>query len=347
MMMKALGVRQFLPVGHPDCFSECYVNIPSPGKRDLQVQVRAVSMNPIDFKMRASVQGRLMSPKILGWDVAGVVTAVGEHVELFQPGDEVYYAGSIDRPGCNSEYHLVDERIVGRKPQRLSFEESAALPLTTITAWESLFERLGISFAPCSNEATLLIIGGAGGVGSMAIQLAKYTGLQVIATASREVSREWCMQLGASHCVNHHGDLKVELARLEINTVDYILCLNDTNHYWPIMAEVIKPQGRICAVVSTKEPPDLNLLKNKSVTFAWEFMFTKALYETEDMISQHQLLNQVGELIDQGVIKSTMTEHLGALNAANLAKAHGRLESGKMVGKLVLSNSPNTVNSSA
>ncbi|WP_036052855.1 zinc-binding alcohol dehydrogenase family protein [Leptolyngbya sp. Heron Island J] len=337
MMMKALGVSQFLPVGHPDCFSECYLSIPSPGRRDLQVQVRAVSMNPIDFKMRASVQGRLMTPKILGWDVAGVVTAVGEHVELFQPGDEVYYAGSISRPGCNSAYHLVDERIVGRKPQSLSFEESAALPLTTITAWESLFERLNISAAPRSNDATLLVIGGAGGVGSMAIQLAKYVGLRVIATASREVSRKWCTQLGASHCVNHYGDLKSELKRLGINAVDYILCLNDTNHYWPIMAEVIKPQGKICAVVSTKEPPNLNLLKNKSVTFAWEFMFTKAVYETDDMISQHHLLNQVAELVDQGIVRSTMTEHLGPLNAVNLAQAHERLESGKMVGKLVLS----------
>ncbi len=336
-MMKAFGVSQFLPTGHPDCFSECYLSLPSPDERDLQVHVRAVSVNPIDCKVRASVQGRLMTPKILGWDVAGVVTAVGEQVQLFQPGDEVYYAGSIARSGCNSEYHLVDERIVGRKPQSLSFEESAALPLTTITAWEALFERLKISSEPRSNDATLLIIGGAGGVGSMAIQLAKYAGLRVIATASREVSRKWCMQLGAFHCVNHHEDLPAELQRLGIAAVDYILCLNDTNHYWPIMAEVIKPQGSICAVVSTKEPPELNLLKNKSVTFAWEFMFTKALHETDDMISQHQLLNRVAELVDQGVVKSTMTEHLGSLSVANLAMAHERLESGKMVGKLVLS----------
>lgn len=337
MMMKALGVSQFLPAEHPDCFSECYLSIPSPDRRDLQVHVRAVSVNPIDCKMRASVQGRLMTPKILGWDVAGVVTAVGERVELFRPGDEVYYAGSIARPGCNSEYHLVDERIVGHKPQRLSFQESAALPLTTITAWESLFERLKISPAPLSNSATLLIIGGAGGVGSIAIQLAKYAGLQVIATASREISRKWCMQLGASHCINHHGNIKSELERLGINAVDYILCLNDTNRYWSIMADVIKPQGSICAVVSTKEAPDLNLLKNKSATFAWEFMFTKALYKTDNMLSQHQLLDQVATLVDQGIVRSTMTEHLGPINAANLAQAHERLESGKMIGKLVLS----------
>ncbi len=337
MMMKAFGVSQFLPTGHPDCFSECYLAVPAARGRDLQVHVQAVSVNPIDCKIRASVQGRLITPKILGWDVAGVVTAVGEQVTLFQPGDEVYYAGSITKPGCNSEYHLVDERLVGHKPKCLSFEAAAALPLTTITAWESLFERLHMASDPRSNHGTLLIIGGAGGVGSMAIQLAKYAGLRVIATASREVSRKWCRQLGAAHCVNHHGDVKAELTRLGVETVDYILCLNDTNYYWPIMADVIKPQGSICAVVSTKEPPDLNLLKNKSVTFAWEFMFTKALYETDDMDSQQTLLNRVAALIDQGVIKSTLTEHLGPLNAANLAKAHEHLESRKMVGKLVLS----------
>ncbi|MDV3350697.1 zinc-binding alcohol dehydrogenase family protein [Leptothoe sp. LEGE 181152] len=336
-MIKAFGVSQFLPTGHPDCFAECFLSDLSPGQRDLQVQVRAVSVNPIDCKMRASVQGRLITPKILGWDVAGVVTAVGERVTLFKPGDDVYYAGSMARQGCNSEYHLVDERIVGHKPRSLSFEEAAALPLTTITAWESLFERLNISPEPRSSDATLLIIGGAGGVGSMAIQLAKYAGLRVIATASRDVSRQWCMQLGASRCVNHHGDLRVELERLGVAAVDYILCLNDTNHYWQVMADVIKPQGNICAVVSTKEPPDLNLLKNKSVTFAWEFMFTKALHGTDDMVSQHRLLNRVAQLVDQGIVKTTMTEHLGAMNVANLAKAHGRLESGKMVGKLVLS----------
>ncbi len=311
--------------------------MPKLGERDLQVQVRAVSVNPIDCKVRASVQGRLMTPKILGWDAAGVVTAVGQQVTLFQPGDEVYYAGSIARPGCNSEYHLVDERIVGYKPKRLSFEEAAALPLTTITAWESLFERLKISSETGSNNATLLIIGAAGGVGSMAIQLARYAGLQVIATASRGVSRKWCMQLGAAHCVNHHGDLKAELERLGIKAVDYILCLNDTNYYWQVMADLIKPQGGICAVVSTKTPPDLNLLKNKSVAFAWEFMFTKALYETVDMRSQHELLNRVADLIERGVVKSTMTEHLGLLSPDNLAKAHERLESRQMVGKLVLS----------
>ena len=340
-MMKAFGVSQYLPAAHPDCFTECYVRLPSPGPRDLQVHVRAVSVNPIDCKIRATVQGRLMTPKILGWDVAGVVTAVGDQVTLFQPGDEVYYAGSITRPGCNSEYHLVDERIVGRKPGRLSFEEAAALPLTTITAWESLFERLTISpGARQSGHATLLIIGGAGGVGSMTIQLAKYAGLQVVATASRDVSRQWCLRMGADHCVNHHGQLRTELEQIGIQFVDYILCLNSTDHYWPMMAELIKPQGRICALVSAAEPLDLNLLKNKSATFAWEFMFTKAMYETEDMTSQHELLNRVADLVDQGVIKSTMTEHLGPLNVSNLAKAHERIESRQMVGKLVLSGIP-------
>ena len=338
LVIKAIGVSQFLPTSHPDCFAECYLRPPSLGARDLQVRVRAVSVNPIDCKVRASVQERLMTPRILGWDVAGVVTAVGEQVTLFSPGDEVYYAGSITRPGCNSEYHVVDERIVGRKPRNLSFEEAAALPLTTITAWEALFEQLAVSAEPDGNQkSTILIIGGAGGVGSMAIQLANYAGLRVIATASREVSKRWCLRMGAADCVNHHGDLKAELANRGIQAVDYILCLNNTDHYWPLMAEMVKPQGKICAVVSTKQAPDLNLLKNKSATFTWEFMFTKAMYETSDMISQHQLLNRVADVVEQGAVKTTMTEHLGVLNAANLAKAHQRLESGRMVGKLVLS----------
>lgn len=334
MVMKSVGVHQFLPTGHPDCFAECYLDVPAPQMRDLQVYVRAVSVNPVDCKVRSSVQGRLLAPKILGWDAAGVVTRVGEGVTLFQPGDEVYYAGSIARAGCNSEYHLVDERIVGRKPSRLSFEEAAALPLTTITAWESLFERLAIG---SGDKKTLLIIGGAGGVGSMAIQLAKSVGVGVIATASRDVSREWCLTLGADHVINHRETLKVGLERIGVDTVDNILCLHNTDYYWQSMAAVIKPQGKICAVVSAASPLDLNVFKNKSVTFAWEFMFTKALYETDDMISQHELLTRVAEMVEQGTVKSTMTEHLGVLNAVNLAKAHDRLESRQMIGKLVLS----------
>ena len=336
--MKALGVIQSLPAEHPECFVEHRLDTAPPMGRDLQVHVRAVSVNPIDCKMRASVQGLLSTPKILGWDVAGVVTAVGQEVALFRPGDDVYYAGSIARPGGNSEYHLVDERIVGRKPSSLTFEEAAALPLTTITAWESLFERLLVSLDPQQNTgASILIIGGAGGVGSMAIQLAKYAGLTVVATASRDVSRRWCLQLGADFCLDHHRHLGAELERIGMSGVTYILCLNDVNYYWQVMADMISPQGRICAVVSAKEPLNLTMLKNKSVGFAWEFMFTKSMYETDDMISQHELLNRVADLVDRGSVKTTMTEHGGPLTAANLAKAHQRLESGQMVGKLVLS----------
>ncbi|NEQ49275.1 MAG: zinc-binding alcohol dehydrogenase family protein [Leptolyngbya sp. SIO3F4] len=334
--MKAIGVTQFLPAGHPDCFAECYLDAAAPGARDLQVRVQAVSVNPVDCKIRASVQGRLMTPKILGWDAAGVVTSVGKGVTLFQPGDEVYYAGSISQPGCNSEYHLVDERIVGRKPSCLSFEEAAALPLTTITAWEALFERLAIK-SPAHLKETILIIGGAGGVGSMAIQLAKSAGVRVVTTASREVSKQWCFQMGADYVIDHRESLATGLKKISVNTVDYILCLHNTDYYWQPMADVIKPQGKICAVVSAAGPLDLNVFKNKSVTFAWEFMFTKAKYETANMISQHELLNHVAEMVEQRRVKSTMTEHLGRLTATNLANAHERLESRRMVGKLVLS----------
>ncbi|MBT9312068.1 zinc-binding alcohol dehydrogenase family protein [Leptothoe kymatousa] len=336
--MKGLGVTRFLPVDQAGCFVEHVLGAEPPKGRDLQVHIKAVSVNPIDCKMRASVAGELSVPKILGWDASGVVTAVGPDVTLFRPGDEVYYAGSISRPGCNSEYHLVDERIVGRKPGGLSHGEAAALPLTTITAWESLFERLLIPLDPQHNAGTsILIIGAAGGVGSMAIQLAKYAGLTVVATASRDVSKRWCLQLGADFCLDHQRHLVAELDRVDLAGVNYILCLNDVNYYWQAMADIIQPQGRICAVVSAKEPLDLTVLKNKSVGFAWEFMFTKAMYETDDMVSQHELLNRVADLVERGIIKTTMTEQGGPLTAANLARAHQRVESGQMVGKYVLS----------
>lgn len=335
--MKAIGA-QYEPTSAPNCFTEFELDRPEPNPRDLLVRVKAVSVNPVDYKVRKSIQEKLSTPRILGWDAAGIVEAVGSEVTLFQPGDQVYYAGSLLRPGSNSEYQLVDERIVGRKPTSLSFEEAAALPLTTLTAWEALFEQCGIVPEKTQNQATVLIIGGAGGVGSIAIQLAKQlAGLRVIATASRPASIEWCLKLGADACINHHESFAAQLEKLGIPQVNYILCFNNTDSHWEAMAEVIKPHGKICSIVETRQPLDLNLLQRKSATFTWELMFTKSMYETENMQTQHDLLNRVADLIDQGVLQGTMTESLGSLSAASLAQAHARLESGQMIGKLVLS----------
>ncbi len=338
--MKAIGIYQYLPASDPDCFAEIDLEKPQPSHRDLLIKVKAVSVNPVDYKIRQSVKEKRVTPSILGWDAAGIVEQVGDRVSLFKPGDEVYYAGSITRPGSNSEYQLVDERIVGKKPATLSFSEAAALPLTTITAWESLFERLGIEpqQTPKNQASKVLIIGGAGGVGSIAIQLAaQVAGLQVIATASRKESIDWCFKMGSNYCIDYHEPFASSLENIAVKEVDYILCFNDTERHFKDMADVIKPQGKICSIVEAKNPLDMNLIKSKSVTFAWEFMFTKSMYETDDIQSQHELLNQVADLVDRGILKTTMTQNLGSLNAINLAKAHALLESGKTIGKLVLS----------
>ena len=338
--MKAIGVYQYLPASDPDCFAEIHLEKPQPSHRDLLVKVKAVSVNPVDYKIRQSVKEKRVTPRILGWDAAGIVEQVGDRVSLFKPGDEVYYAGSITRPGSNSEYQLVDERIVGKKPATLSFSEAAALPLTTITAWEALFERLGIEpqQTPKNQASKVLIIGGAGGVGSIGIQLAaQVAGLQVIATASRKESIDWCLAMGSNYCIDYHEPFASSLEKIAVKEVDYILCFNDTERHFKDMADVIKPQGKICSIVEAKHPLDMNLIKSKSVTFAWEFMFTKSMYETEDMQCQHELLNQVADFVDRGILKTTVTQNLGSLNAINLAKAHALLESGKTIGKLVLS----------
>jgi zinc-binding alcohol dehydrogenase family protein len=338
--MKAIAVDPTRSTHTPDCFAEIAVEPPNLEDRDLLVRVRAVSVNPVDYKIRSSIQGKQSAPRILGWDAAGVVEQVGSQVSLFKPGDEVYYAGSITRPGSNSELHAVDERIVGRKPARLSFEQAAALPLTAITAWEGLFERLEIANQKpeINHNKRILIIGGAGGVGSIAIQLAKQVaGLAVIATASRPETIDWCLKIGADCTINHRQPFKTELEKIGIQDVDYIFCLNDTEQHLANMAEIIKPQGKICSIVETEHPIDMNLIKNKSVTFAWEFMFTRSMYETDDMQVQHDLLNKVSTLVAQQIIESTMTEYLGSLNPENLAKAHAQLESGRTIGKLVLS----------
>ncbi|GIO84870.1 NADPH:quinone reductase [Paenibacillus faecis] len=335
--MKAVGLYKYLPIEDPESLLDVEVEKPVPAGRDLLVKVRAISVNPVDYKVRSPKNREESEPKILGWDVAGVVEQVGPEVTLFRPGDEVFYAGSITRPGGNSEFHLVDERIVGMKPSKLDFAQAAALPLTSITAWESLYDRLGISRNKDDNEGkTILIIGAAGGVGSIATQLAKYSGLTVIGTASRPESADWVTGLGADHVINHFEAFLPQLKAAGWEQVDYILCLNSTEKHWSNMAEAIAPQGKICSIVETDELLNLTLLKNKSVTFVWELMFTRSTYQTPDMIEQHNLLNELARLVDDGVLRTTTNETLKPINAANLRKAHAMLETGRTVGKVVL-----------
>lgn len=336
--MKAVGLHKYLPIEHEESLIDMDVQKPVPAGKDLLVEIKAISINPVDTKVRSPKDKVEEEPKILGWDASGVVVEAGEECTDFNPGDEVFYAGSITRQGTYSEYHLVDERITGKKPQSLSHAEAAALPLTAITAYEGLFDRLSID--PSSKEQnrgkTILIIGGAGGVGSIAIQLAKWAGLTVIATASRIETEEWVKNVGADHVINHHDSLKEQLNNLQIEEVDYIFCLNNTDQHWEGMSEVIKPQGMICSIVENKEPLDLNLLKSKSVTFVWEFMFTRAMYQTEDMQKQQLLLNTISDLIDQGTLRTTLNQTLSPINAENIKKAHKAVESGKTIGKIVL-----------
>ena len=335
--MKAVGLTRYLPISDPDSLVDIEIETPAASGRDLLVKVEAIAVNPVDTKVRAPKPQVEANPRVLGWDAAGTVVAVGPDVTLFKVGDPVYYAGSITRPGANAEYHLVDERIAGHKPASLDFAQAAALPLTAITAWEALFDRLGVS--PRGDDAgkSVLIIGGAGGVGSIGIQLAKtLAGLTVIATAARPASQAWCRRLGADHTVDHRGDMAAQLKALGFAQVDYILCFNDTDGHFPAMAELVAPQGKICTIVENAAPLPVERLKSKSAALIWEFMFTRAMFGTPDMIAQHRLLNEVARLVDAGRLQTTVGEHLGTINAANLRRAHAMLEGGQTIGKLVL-----------
>ncbi len=339
--MKAVALKAYLPIQNPESLLDVNIDQPTPVGRELLIAVEAIAVNPVDTKVRAPKNKIEADYRVLGWDAVGKVVATGPDATLFKTGDKVYYAGSIARPGTNSEFHTVDERIVGRKPASLSNAEAAALPLTAITAWEGLFDRLHITQDNFSRPKTLLIIGGAGGVGSIAIQLAKaLTNVKIIATASRSESIEWCKSLGADLVVDHSASLVEQLRAHNIQQVDYIFCLNNTDQHWQTMAEMIKPQGHICSIVELSGQVDLNLLKSKSVTFTWELMFTRSLFETDDMIEQHYLLNRVAELIDNGAIKTTLNQVLSPINAENLRLAHTQLESGRTIGKIVLEHWP-------
>lgn len=334
--MKAIGYQQSLPVDDVNSLIDIELPDPAPGPRDLLVEVRAISVNPVDTKIRMRVQPEAGQYQVLGWDVAGVVRAVGSEVTLFQPGDEVFYAGALDRPGANSELHRVDERIVGRKPATLDFAAAAALPLTSITAWELLFERLQISESKDERDQRLLIVGAAGGVGSIMTQLARQlTGLKVIGTASRSETQDWVRELGAHEVINHSQPLAAELQRVGIADVTHVASLTHTDVHLAQIVEALQPQGRL-ALIDDPASLDISLLKRKSLSLHWEFMYTRSLYQTPDMIAQHELLNRVAELIDSGVLKTTLGEHYGTINAENLRRAHGFIESGKAKGKVVL-----------
>jgi zinc-binding alcohol dehydrogenase family protein len=335
--MKAVAAVRALPVSDPRCLLDLDLPLPEPGAHDLLVRVKAVGVNPIDTKVRSSLPtDRDGEPRILGWDGAGVVEAVGSAVRRFRPGDAVMFAGALNRPGSNAAYTLVDERIVGRKPRTLSFPEAAALPLTGLTAWESLFERLALD--PHGGDAgrTVLLIGAAGGVGSIAIQLARQAGLRVIGTASRPESRAWVKALGAEAVLDHRHALGPQLADLGLAHVDAIANLHDTAAYWETMAELIRPQGSIVALVSCQTAVDLDRLKNKSARFCWEFMFTRSLYGTDDLTEQGEILAAIATLVETGRLRSTLTTILGPIDAAHLREAHARLETGHTIGKIVL-----------
>lgn len=335
--MKAIALTRSLPITDPASLQDIELPTPDFGPRDLLVKVEAISVNPVDYKVRQSAAPADIAPKVLGWDVAGTVISVGSEVTLFKAGDAVYYAGSIVRPGANSEFHAVDERIAGRKPATLSFEEAAALPLTAITAWEALFDRLAIDRRQGAAGKSLLIIGGAGGVGSIAIQLAaRLTGLRVVATASRPASSAWVRKLGAHDVIDHGGDMPSQLKALGLPVVDYILVLNELDQHFDAVAEAIAPQGRIVSIVGNTRPLALERLFGKSASFGFELMFTRSQFETGDMIEQHRLLNEVAGLVDAGTVVSTLGQSFGTINAANVRRAHAALEGKHTIGKIVL-----------
>ena len=334
--MKAVGYQKSLPIDDKEALLDFETAKPEPKGRDIRVAVKAISANPVDYKVRKRAAPPAGEYKILGFDASGVVDAVGADVSLFKPGDEVFYAGSILRQGTNSEFHLVDERIVGKKPKSLSWAQAAALPLTSITAWELLFDRLGAVPGKSLDARTLLITGGAGGVGSILIQLARrLTGLTVVATATRPESHKWCLDLGAHALIDHGRPMKQQFEKLKLPPVALVASLTFTDQHYKPIAEFMAPQGKFGLI---DDPPEFNVaaFKGKAISVHWESMFTRSSFQTPDMVAQHNLLNDVSDLIDKGVLRTTMDQAFGTINAANLKRAHALLESGKSRGKIVL-----------
>ncbi|MFT6899835.1 MAG: zinc-binding alcohol dehydrogenase family protein [Paraglaciecola sp.] len=345
--MKAVGYLKPQAIEQQSALLDIELPMPSAQGHDLLVKIHAISVNPVDTKVRASKTPEPDQYKILGWDAVGEVIAVGEQVELFNVGDQVWYAGDITRQGSYAEYQLADERIVGHKPTSLSNLEAAAMPLTAITAWELLFARLDFSplnvaeaqSSPSPNETQkrILIIGAAGGVGSILTQLAaKLTNALVIGTASRPESQSWVRENGADHVINHHQPLLPQLNAVGINDVTHVISLTHTDQHFDQLVEVLAPQGKLALIDDPQEPIDIKKLKLKSLSLHWELMFTRSMFKTADMQQQHHLLNSVGDLIDKGILKTTFGENYGAINATNLKRAHAHIESNQAVGKIVL-----------
>ena len=334
--MKAVGYRQSLPIGQSESLVDLDLPEPALEDRDLLVAVHAVSVNPVDTKVRMRAQPAAGQAKVLGWDAAGTVQAVGASAKLFKPGDRVWYAGSIARPGTNSELHVVDERIVGPMPASLSFPQAAALPLTAITAWELLFERLAVPAGKRASQDTLLVVGAGGGVGSILVQLArKLTGLRVIGTAGRPETGRWLLDLGAHAVIDHNKPLAAQLQDIGCGQVTHAASLTHTDVHFAGIVESLAPQGKL-ALIDDPKSVDIGLLKQKSLSLHWELMFTRSLFKTPDMEAQHRILADVAALVDAGLLRTTMSEHRGRINAANLKGAHALIESGQARGKLVL-----------
>ena len=335
--MKAVVYTQHgLPIDDPRALVDTELPLPAIGEPDLLVEVRAVSVNPVDTKIRRGVPlDDPRAPRVLGWDASGIVRAVGAGVTRFAPGDEVFYAGSLARAGSNSEFQAVDERIVGRKPASLDFAQAAALPLTAITAWELLFDRLRLPEQGGAGQ-TLLVIGAAGGVGSILVQLARrLTRLTVVGTASRDETRNWVRELGAHRVVDHTRPLGEQLRALGIPAADIVISLTHTEQHYPEIVELLAPQGQF-ALIDDPATLDAVPLKRKSVSLHWELMFTRSLFGTPDMVKQHELLTRVAQMVDDGVLRTTLGQHYGRISADNLRRAHAHIESGRAVGKIVL-----------
>ena len=334
--MKAVGYKYSLSIDNADALIDIEIEKPRATGKDILVKVKAIAVNPVDYKIRQRVNPDGGVPKILGYDAVGEVVEIGEKVTSFDIGDRVYYAGDLTRPGANAEYQLVDERIVGKAPATLTDSEAAALPLTTITAYELLFDHLGLKQQTSPSNDVVLVTGAAGGVGSIMLQLLKtLTGATVIASASRDASKQWVSAMGADYVVDHKKPIAEQVKALEIGDVTHVASLNSTHEYIDAYVEVMKPKAKL-ALIDDPDHLDISKLKQKSLSLHWEFMFTRSMFETEDMIEQSRLLTHVGSLIDQGKIKTTVGQHLGAINASNLIKAHKLLEEGAAIGKIVL-----------
>lgn len=336
--MKAIGASQFLPTEDPNSLVSFEAPDPVPGPRDLLVKVAAVAVNPVDMKIRKSLGSEVLStPRILGWDAAGTVVAVGAEVTGFRPDDEVFYAGSVLRPGCNAELECVDERIVAHKPSTLGFAESASWPLVSVTAWELIFERMGIDSHGADAGKAMLVINGAGGVGSVLIQLAKHAGLEVIATASRPETVEWCKSLGADHVINHREELAPQLSALGFTELPFIVNLHEPSAYWQQMGELIAPLGALGMIVEPLTPVNIgDPYKAKCARIAWEFMFARSKFETHDMERQGEILEEIACRIEAGQLKPIVTRTFDVISPENLREAHAAMESGKAHGKWVL-----------